>query len=204
MTENLRRVQEFLLLPEVPSTRLHDVDETPGAWERALRPPRVEPAAACTSGDGPGPAAAGDVAWLRDATVLWEAPATRAVSPDDDGASAAPCCSRLLAALRCRCGTAASSAESEEQTHMLAHTDAAAVQKDRPAVNRASVTFRDGELVAIVGPVGCGKSTLLSGLLGEAKVASPHHSAVGIAADVVHCPQQPWIRRCSLQRVWHS
>ena len=59
-------------------------------------------------------------------------------------------------------------------------------------------SIRQGDLVAIVGPVGSGKSTLMSGLLGELYKLSGNVSVTG---RVAYVSQSAWIPNESLQNV---
>ncbi|KAK8770954.1 hypothetical protein V5799_025802 [Amblyomma americanum] len=53
------------------------------------------------------------------------------------------------------------------------------------------LSVKNGELLAIVGPVGSGKSSLLSSLLGDLRIRS---GSVDCIEDVAYVPQCPWIQ----------
>jgi ATP-binding cassette, subfamily C (CFTR/MRP), member 1 len=58
------------------------------------------------------------------------------------------------------------------------------------------ITIPKGSLVAIVGPVGSGKSSFLGAINGEMKKIS---GDVGVCGKIGYCPQQAWIRNCSVR-----
>lgn len=59
-----------------------------------------------------------------------------------------------------------------------------------------NITIPKGSLVAIVGPVGSGKSSFLGAINGEMKRIS---GDVGVCGKIGYCPQQAWIRNCSVR-----
>lgn len=72
-----------------------------------------------------------------------------------------------------------------------------------PTINRSvhtltdiNISIKQGELVAVVGPVGCGKSSLLSGLLGELHLKK---GSINLFGSIAYCPQQPWILNQTLR-----
>ena len=72
-----------------------------------------------------------------------------------------------------------------------------------PTINRSVHTLTDinfsikqGQLVAIVGPVGCGKTSLISGLLGELHLKK---GSINLFGSIAYCPQQAWILNQTLR-----
>jgi ABC-type multidrug transport system fused ATPase/permease subunit len=75
--------------------------------------------------------------------------------------------------------------------------------KKAPTINRSVHTLTDinlsikqGQLVAIVGPVGCGKTSLISGLLGELHLKK---GSINLLGSIAYCPQQAWILNQTLR-----
>jgi ABC-type multidrug transport system fused ATPase/permease subunit len=75
--------------------------------------------------------------------------------------------------------------------------------KKAPTINRSVHTLTDinlsikqGQLVAIVGPVGCGKTSLISGLLGELHLKK---GSINLFGSIAYCPQQAWILNQTLR-----
>jgi ATP-binding cassette, subfamily C (CFTR/MRP), member 1 len=58
------------------------------------------------------------------------------------------------------------------------------------------INIPKGSLVAIVGTVGSGKSSFLGAINGEMKKMSGN---VGVCGKIGYCPQQAWIRNCSVR-----
>ncbi|KAK6173040.1 hypothetical protein SNE40_016576 [Patella caerulea] len=65
-----------------------------------------------------------------------------------------------------------------------------------PTLKSINMEIKEGELIAVVGPVGAGKSSLLSALLGEMDKLK---GAVNIKGTVAYVPQQAWIQNLSLK-----
>jgi len=63
-------------------------------------------------------------------------------------------------------------------------------------LTQVDIKIRQGDLVAIVGPVGSGKSTLMSALLGELYLES---GAVSVSGKIAYVSQSAWIPNDSLQ-----
>ena len=61
---------------------------------------------------------------------------------------------------------------------------------ERPALHNVSLTYSDGQLVGILGPVGSGKTSLLMSILKELPVSSGKISCIGKIAFV---SQMPWV-----------
>ncbi len=65
-------------------------------------------------------------------------------------------------------------------------------------VFKFDVGIEKGSLVAVVGSVGAGKTSFLSAINGELKNHS-HDSRVQVDGKIGYCPQQAWIRNCSVR-----
>lgn len=65
-----------------------------------------------------------------------------------------------------------------------------------PVLDRISIDFRRGKLVAIVGPVGCGKSSLLSAILGDIPKLKGSAYINGTKSYVA---QQAWVQNATLR-----
>ena len=178
---SLRRIQSFLMEPEVVSSAA-DADAIADALADAL-------AADAPSGDG---AVSGTVE-VRGASFYWSQP-----SSDDDAADAAAgraaaasgagigLRERLLAAPQVR--PAASDALAE---------GAIAGWEDAPLLLRdVSFSAPRGKLTVIAGKTGSGKSGLLSALLGDLPAAQ---GTVALHGSVAYCAQVPWIQHASLR-----
>ena len=59
-----------------------------------------------------------------------------------------------------------------------------------------NITIPKGSLVAIVGSVGSGKSSFIGAINGEMKLIS---GDMGVCGKIGYCPQQAWIRNCSVR-----
>lgn len=59
-----------------------------------------------------------------------------------------------------------------------------------------NIVIPKGSLVAIVGSVGSGKSSFIGAINGEMKLMS---GDIGICGKIGYCPQQAWIRNCSVR-----
>ncbi|KAJ6786301.1 hypothetical protein PWT90_09265 [Aphanocladium album] len=71
-------------------------------------------------------------------------------------------------------------------------------------LQNVSLQIAIGKLAMVVGPVGCGKSTFLRAILGEMK---PNAGQVKVAGEIIaYCSQKPWIRNTTLQNnvTWES
>ncbi|NWX88406.1 MRP4 protein, partial [Nothoprocta pentlandii] len=61
---------------------------------------------------------------------------------------------------------------------------------DSPALQQLSFTVRQGELLAVIGPVGAGKSSLLSAVLGE---LPKEKGLINVSGRIAYVSQQPWV-----------
>ena len=59
-----------------------------------------------------------------------------------------------------------------------------------------NITIPKGSLVAIVGSVGSGKSSFIGAINGEMKLIS---GDIGVCGKIGYCPQQAWIRNCTVR-----
>lgn len=64
-------------------------------------------------------------------------------------------------------------------------------QGSSPTLNNLNLSFKKGNITAIIGPVGSGKSTLLESALGE--TFQKGGSMSRFQSTVAYCPQTPWI-----------
>ncbi|TVY81873.1 ABC transporter FUM19 [Lachnellula suecica] len=64
-------------------------------------------------------------------------------------------------------------------------------ENSKSVLRNMDVTFPQGKLTMIIGPVGCGKSTLLKGLLGEVPITD---GVTSVPSDgIAFCDQTPWL-----------
>ncbi|XP_062343792.1 ATP-binding cassette sub-family C member 4 isoform X4 [Cinclus cinclus] len=61
---------------------------------------------------------------------------------------------------------------------------------ETPALQNISFTVRQGELLAVIGPVGAGKSSLLSAVLGE---LPKEKGLINVTGRIAYVSQQPWV-----------
>uniref|UniRef100_A0A669QAT2 Multidrug resistance-associated protein 4 n=1 Tax=Phasianus colchicus TaxID=9054 RepID=A0A669QAT2_PHACC len=61
---------------------------------------------------------------------------------------------------------------------------------ESPALQQLSFTVRQGELLAVIGPVGAGKSSLLSAVLGE---LPKEKGLINVSGRIAYVSQQPWV-----------
>ena len=76
--------------------------------------------------------------------------------------------------------------------------DGAEKKAERGSLNNINVQIKEGELVAVVGPVGSGKSSLVSAILGELYKAG---GEVAVKGSVAYVSQTAWIPNDSLKNV---
>lgn len=61
---------------------------------------------------------------------------------------------------------------------------------DAPSLQNISLSVKQGQLLAVIGPVGAGKSSLLSTILGELPQTK---GAVKVKGELTYASQQPWV-----------
>lgn len=61
---------------------------------------------------------------------------------------------------------------------------------ETPALQNISFTVKQGELLAVIGPVGAGKSSLLSAVLGE---LPKDKGLINVTGRIAYVSQQPWV-----------
>ncbi|GJQ15581.1 hypothetical protein GpartN1_g7372.t1 [Galdieria partita] len=66
-------------------------------------------------------------------------------------------------------------------------------KKRKPILQNIQFQVRQGQLIAIVGPVGCGKTSILSALLGEMVDDLPPERKAFVKGKVSYSPQIPWV-----------
>lgn len=69
----------------------------------------------------------------------------------------------------------------------------------KPVLRDISISFPEGKLSVIMGPVGSGKSTLLKALLGEVSVIQGAASSKD--SRIAYCDQTPWLPNKSIQEI---
>ncbi|XP_025100797.1 LOW QUALITY PROTEIN: canalicular multispecific organic anion transporter 2-like [Pomacea canaliculata] len=69
-------------------------------------------------------------------------------------------------------------------------------KKEKPTLKDINLEVKEGQLVAVIGPVGAGKSSLISSLLGEMRRLEGH---VAMKGTVAYVSQQAWIQNRSLK-----
>lgn len=210
MTRNaLRRLQKFLLLPEVDvSERLGEAraDAARGRVRVEIRQGSFQWAAPAAE-PPPAPAKAKAKAKAKTKTKT-QAKAKAGAATDATATATAATAATAAATAATAAATAAGAAGAEADADAAPASPAsakesvaqAAAAAAGPTLRNVNLRVCDGELVMIVGPVGSGKSSLIAAMLGEiAPTADSGKGCVFVDGNVAYVPQTAWIMNKTLR-----